>query len=187
MQILWPKAMKPLKIVQYGHPVLRERAQEVTSWGQKERDFLSALTASLYAAGNGIGLAANQVGVATRIFVVDLGERGRNSGLKVFVNPEIIEESVEDEPFEEGCLSIPDIRADVYRPIRVTVSARDENFEPFTLKADGLLARVIQHELDHLNGRMFVDLLTDRKREELAGALGRIRRQTLAELEDGKS
>jgi peptide deformylase len=175
--------MKPLKIVNYGHPVLRERAKEVTQWGQEQRDFLAALTATLRHSGNGIGLAANQVGVATRVFVVELGDRGRDSGLHVFVNPEIIDESVEDEPFEEGCLSIPDLRAEVYRPVSVTVTARDANFEPFTLKADGLMARVIQHELDHLDGKMFVDRLSEDKRAELAGALGRIRQETLATLE----
>jgi peptide deformylase len=102
----------------------------------------------------------------------------------VFVNPELVEESEEDEPFEEGCLSITNVRAEVYRPKIVTVSARDENFEPFTLRAEGLMARVIQHELDHLNGRLFIDLLSDRKREEIAGELGRIRIQTIRDMAD---
>jgi peptide deformylase len=133
--------------------------------------------------GNGIGLAANQVAEPVRLFIVELGRGERDGKLKVFVNPEIVEESVEDEPFEEGCLSIPDIRAEVYRPKIVTVQARDENFEPFTLRADGLMARVIQHELDHLNGRLFVDLLTEAKRLEFSAYLGRVRRQSLAELE----
>jgi peptide deformylase len=176
--------MQPLKIVHYGHPILRERAKEIQSWGRPEREFLAALIASLRAAGNGIGLAANQVAVARRLFIVDLGGRGPDSGLRVFVNPELVEESEEDEPFEEGCLSIPNVRAEVYRPKIVTVSARDENFEPFTLRAEGLMARVIQHELDHLNGRLFIDLLSDRKREEIAGELGRIRIQTIRDMAD---
>jgi peptide deformylase len=172
--------MKALRIVHYGHPALRERAAEIQSWGRPEREFLQALTLSLHAAGNGIGLAANQVAVLKRIFVVELGGRGPDGALRVFVNPEVVEESVEDEPYEEGCLSIPDLRAEVYRPARITVRARDENFETFSLKAEGLLARVIQHEIDHLNGKLFVDLLADKDREKIAGKLGRIRRETLA-------
>ncbi len=117
---------------------------------------------------NGIGLAGTQVGVMERIFVLDVDqersddlERELDSRrLQVFINPEITWESEEDESFEEGCLSIPAVQRDIYRPVKITLHARDENFEPFEVDADKLLARVIQHELDHLNGILFVDHLS---------------------------
>ncbi len=113
--------------------------------------------------GNGVGLAGPQVGVGKRIFVTEApGEAPR-----VFINPEIIRTSPEMVPYEEGCLSIPGVYADVMRPAEITIQALNEKGKPFTLDADGFLARVIQHEYDHLKGTLFVDHLSERKREKV--------------------
>ena len=122
-----------------------------------------------------------------RLFVLDVDNDSRaddpaaTRNLQVFVNPVILEEDEQDEPYSEGCLSIPGIESEVFRPVAVRVAALDENFEPFELEADGLLARVIQHELDHLNGVLFVDHLTLPRRSQLGGKLGKIRQAALDE------
>lgn len=109
---------------------------------------------------NGIGLAAIQVGLHKRMFVVHIeGDKPR-----VFINPEIIGTSQEVSSYEEGCLSIPGVYGDVIRPEAVSIQAWNERGRPFTLDADGILARVIQHEYDHLNGRLFIDHLNEKKR-----------------------
>jgi len=111
----------------------------------------------------GIGLAAVQVGNLYRLFITEVGgDRPR-----VFVNPEILETSVEQISYEEGCLSIPGIEADVLRPQRVRVQAWNEKGRPFTLDAEDMLARVVQHEYDHLNGVLFIDHTDPKKRERL--------------------
>ena len=111
----------------------------------------------------GIGLAAVQVGNLYRLFVSEVvGDRPR-----VFVNPEILETSLEQVSYEEGCLSIPGVEADVLRPQRVRVQAWNEKGRPFTLDAEDLLSRVIQHEYDHLNGVLFIDRIDPKKRERL--------------------
>lgn len=112
---------------------------------------------------DGIGLAAPQVSVLQRIFVVYL----RDDTPRVFINPEILGTSLEENVIEEGCLSIPGVYADVRRPAGITVQAFNEKGKPFTLDAEGMLARVIQHEYDHLNGVLFTDHLTEGKRNRL--------------------
>jgi peptide deformylase len=174
-----------LKIIKYGHPLLREKARDVKSVGRREKDLIAAMTETMYHA-RGIGLAATQVGVMERLFVVDADqdredEREESRNLRVYINPEIIWESDEDEPFDEGCLSIPEVNGEVYRPNRIRISARDENFELFEEDADELLARVIQHETDHLNGVLFVDRMTLIKRSLLAGTLNKMKKSTLEE------
>ena len=111
----------------------------------------------------GLGLAAVQVGRLIRMFVT-LAPRDKP---RVFINPDILETSIELVPYEEGCLSIPGINADVHRPASVRVQAWNEKGKAFTLNADGLLARVIQHEYDHLNGVLFIDRLEAKKRGRL--------------------
>ena len=181
--------MSRLKILQYGHPLLREKAADVKSIGTREKELFAAMAETMYAA-NGIGLAGPQVGVMERIFVLDIDqersedeEESRESRrLQVFVNPEIVWESEEDEPYEEGCLSIPNLHKEIYRPAVIKVVARDENFEEFEVEADELFARVIQHENDHLNGVMFVDHLSKISRALVAGELNRIKHATQEEL-----
>jgi peptide deformylase len=181
--------MSLLKIIHYGHPLLREKAHDLKGVGRRERELIAAMAETMYAA-RGIGLAAPQVGVLERLFVVDSDQdrdeedEGAESvrNLRVFINPVITWESEEDEPFKEGCLSIPGVEGEVFRPSRIMVSARDENFEPFEVEADELLARVIQHEQDHLEGVLFVDRLALLKRTMLAGQLNKIKSGVLEEL-----
>jgi len=111
----------------------------------------------------GIGLAAVQVGSLYRLFITEVG----GDKPRVFVNPEILETSLEQASYEEGCLSIPGIDADVVRSQRVRVQAWNEKGKPFSLDAEDLLARVVQHEYDHLNGVLFIDRLDPKKRERL--------------------
>jgi peptide deformylase len=111
----------------------------------------------------GIGLAAVQVGSLYRLFITEVG----GDKPRVFVNPEILETSLEQASYEEGCLSIPGVEADVLRPQRVRVQAWNEKGRPFTLDAEDLLARVAQHEFDHLNGVLFIDRIDPKKRERL--------------------
>ncbi len=114
-------------------------------------------------AGKGVGLAAVQVGNLYRIFVTDVP----HDKPRVFVNPEIVATSIEQVAFEEGCLSIPGIEAEVVRPQQVRVQAWNEEGKPFSLDAEELLARVVQHELDHVNGILFIDRVDPKKRERL--------------------
>lgn len=111
----------------------------------------------------GIGLAAPQVGRSLRLFVVGLPDLPP----RFFFNPEIVQTSVETGPYEEGCLSLPGIYADVKRPLAVTVQAFNEKGRPFRLDAEGLMARVVQHEIDHLNGVLFFDYLSELKQKRL--------------------
>ncbi len=111
----------------------------------------------------GIGLAGPQVNEQLRLFVT----HAQGDIPRVFINPEIIMTSNDIVPYEEGCLSIPGIWADVMRPAEVTIQAWNENGKPFTLDAEGVLARVIQHEYDHLRGKLFIDRLNEKKRERL--------------------
>jgi peptide deformylase len=180
-----------LKIIKYEHPLLREKARDIKRLGSRERDLIAAMGETMYAA-RGVGLAAPQVGVLERLFVLDVDQdREEENGVKlpgtlqVFMNPEIIWESADDEPFNEGCLSIPGIEADVYRPSRIRIVARNEKFEPVEIDAEGLLARVFQHEHDHLNGVLFVDRLPLIKRRLLARDLNRLRKESLEEVPAG--
>ena len=113
--------------------------------------------------GRGVGLAAVQVGKLFRLFVT----RVPGDSPRVFINPDILETSIEMEPFEEGCLSIPGLYTDVIRPSAVRVQAWNLKGKPFSLSVDGYLARVIQHEYDHLNGILFIDRIDPKKKQRL--------------------
>jgi peptide deformylase len=176
-----------LKILHYGHPLLREKATDLKAVGPRERDLIAAMAETMYAA-RGIGLAATQVGVMERLFVVDV-DQDRDAEdplvdrkLQVFINPVIIFESEEDEPMKEGCLSIPGVEGEIYRPSSIRIVGRDENFEPIELDATELLARVIQHETDHLNGILFIDKMPMLKRTLLGSSLSSLKRATEEEL-----
>ncbi|NNG15245.1 MAG: peptide deformylase [Gemmatimonadales bacterium] len=151
-------SLRPLHLL--GSPPLRERSSEVATVDEDTRRFIDDLFKTMDAA-KGVGLAANQVGVTTRIAVVDAdGHRF------AMVNPVIVEQEGKDVA-EEGCLSIPDLYADVTRSTRVVLEALDRDGCPFRLEAEGLKARVIQHEIDHLDGILFVDRLSPLKRKLL--------------------
>ena len=151
-----------LKIVTLGDEVLRKQAAVVPDIDRGIVDLTTAMLEAMKI-GKGIGLAGPQVGELKRLFVCSVeGDHPR-----VFINPQIIATSQEVVRYEEGCLSIPTVYADVTRAAQVSVQAWDERGKPFTLDAEGLLARVIQHEYDHLNGVLFLDHLDERKRNRL--------------------
>jgi peptide deformylase len=143
---------------------------------------------TMYSA-HGIGLAAPQVGESIRLFVADTqysrDEDGAvaNRHLKVFINPEITWESVEDEPYTEGCLSIPGLEGDVYRPISVKMRYLDEKGVQHERLLEGLEARCAQHELDHLDGVMFIDRMPPLRRRLLAGKLNNLKKNAVASVE----
>ncbi len=141
--------------------VLRKRSELVTNIDQELVDYTNRMIRSID--GIGIGLAAPQVGRNERFFVVHLDQMDP----LVFINPEIIGTSEELSSYEEGCLSIPGMYGDVKRPAAIQIQAWNQKGRPFKLEADGLLATVIQHEYDHLNGKLFIDHLSDRKKAKL--------------------
>jgi peptide deformylase len=144
-----------------GAEVLRAPTMPVTVFDEALATTIEQMFTTMIR-GRGIGLAAPQVGISQRFFIVQIeGDKQR-----VFINPEIIGTSSELENYEEGCLSIPGAYAKLERPAAVKVQAWNERGRPFTLEADGLLARVIQHELDHLQGVLFTDRLPEKLREK---------------------
>ena len=155
--------MTTLKIYTAPDPVLKKVAAPVTAVTDETRTLLNDMLETMYAA-PGSGLAAPQVGVSQRLIVVDVSRDKENPTPYKMVNPEIIAVSDEDSSYEEGCLSLPQHYADVVRPARVTVRYLDENGKSNTLEADGLLATCIQHEIDHLEGILFVDHISALKR-----------------------
>jgi peptide deformylase len=163
----------------YGDPVLRARAREVTDFD----DALRALAADMHETMhvyNGVGLAANQVGVAQRVLVVDVPVDDEHRERHTLVNP-VLSELSGSEVGEEGCLSIPGIYEDVKRALRLRVRAQDEHGRPVELVAEGYLARAIQHEVDHLDGVLFVDRLSPLKRQFLKRALEALARGEMPE------
>ena len=165
------RATAPLQLCYYGNPVLRKRAKPVAEITEAERQLADQMLDTLYATGNGIGLAATQVGVLKRLIIIDIGEDDDDTYEPlVLFNPEIL--SVEGEIVaEEGCLSIPNVTAEVKRPEKVVVDGIDIQGEPIRIEADGLLARVLQHEIDHLNGVLFIDRISGLKRQLLRDEL----------------
>jgi peptide deformylase len=157
-----PPIADTLPVTLLGDDVLRGKMARVQNINADTRLLASRMFNTLIAE-RGVGLAAPQVGVLERLFVVCI----EGFPPYVFINPSIIETSEEMCLYEEGCLSIPGVWASVKRPRRVTVQAWNERGRPFTLQADGLLARVIQHEYDHLDGVLFIDRLSPVKRERL--------------------
>lgn len=163
-------------IVMYGDPVLRQRAKNIepgTDIKQLVEDMYETLDAA-----NGIGLAAPQIGKSLRLFIVDgtglEDEPGMDTFKKVFVNAEMIEELGTPWEFEEGCLSIPNIREKISRKGQLKIRYLDENWNEFEEEYDGMKARIIQHEYDHIEGKMFVDYLTPLKKRLLKGKLSDI-------------
>jgi len=161
--------MAQLTVRIYGDPVLRKIADPVEKIDDEIRRLAADMLETMYA-NDGVGLAANQVGVLKRIFVMDLQLEENNPGPMVFLNPEI-KNPKGTEIMEEGCLSVPGVRGDVKRASEIDFEAMTLDGEKVAIHAEGLLARVLLHETDHLNGRLFVDYLSPVKkmmiREEL--------------------
>lgn len=143
-----------MRITKLGEEILRQKAEPVKpeEINDELRAFLNEMFEAMIAA-DGVGLAGPQAGISRRLFVVIADDDVR----RVFINPQIIATSAETVDYEEGCLSVPQVYESISRPKKVTVQAFNENGKPFTLEADGLLARVIQHENDHLDGILFID------------------------------
>ena len=156
-----------------GSPVLRQRAEPVPGVDDAVRQLIDDLFETMHAA-KGVGLAANQVGIAQRVAVVDTG--GEAPQPLVLVNPTIVHRGEETETAEEGCLSIPEIFGEVERPLSIIVEATDRSGAPFRLETSGYQARAIQHEIDHLDGVLFLDHLSAVKRGLLLSKWKRLRK-----------
>ncbi len=154
--------MVDMDIVVLGDEILRQKAQNIADIDTNIKALSQQMLETMYR-GKGIGLAAPQVGLSLRMFVLDVEE---GSPL-VFINPSLLETSEELEDFEEGCLSIPGVYAKVARSAEIRIQAWNERGRPFTMEAEGFLARVIQHEMDHLNGVLFTDRLPEIIRAKL--------------------
>lgn len=164
-----------LPILAYGDPVLRKKAVEINKDYPNLHQVVADMFETMYGA-HGVGLAAPQVGLSIRLFVVDAkpfteDDEQLKDFKKVFINAEIVEEDGELWPFNEGCLSIPDIREDVTRKEKVTISYYDENWKHHEESYNGLAARVIQHEYDHIEGKLFTDKLTPLRKAMLKNRL----------------
>jgi len=167
--------MAILKILQYPDERLHKIAKPVANVDDVTRELVRNMAETMYSA-PGIGLAATQVDVHKRIIVLDVSET--HDQLKVFINPEIIASSGEEE-CEEGCLSVPGIYEKVRRAAIITVRAINEKAESFTLEAEGLLAVCIQHEMDHLLGKVFVEYLSQLKQSRIRAKLKKHSRETM--------
>ena len=171
-----------LPILPYGNPILKAKALEINKSYPKLKDIIKNMWETMYSA-NGVGLAAPQIGLSIRIFVIDTFPFSEQEELskkesielssfkKVFINPKIIEENGEDWDFNEGCLSIPDIREDISRKESIKINFFDENFVSKNLILSGIKARVVQHEYDHLEGILFTDYLSPLKKRILKNKL----------------
>ena len=155
--------MALLEIEILGAKVLRERAMPVETVTDETRRLIRDMFDTMYDA-EGIGLAAPQVGISERVMVVDVADEDGRHHVHALVNPEIVEAARETDKATEGCLSIPGIEEDVTRPVRVVVEGLSPSGEPVRIEAEGLLARALQHEVDHLDGILFIDHLSPLKR-----------------------
>jgi peptide deformylase len=174
-----------LPIVAYGDPVLRKKAAEITTDYPDFKELLENMWETMYDA-SGVGLAAPQIGLPIRMFLVDTTpfsddkelsateQQELNGFKKAFINPTMIDETGEEWAFNEGCLSIPNVREDVFRNEDITISYYDENFKKHTEEYSGLRARVIQHEYDHIEGILFTDKISSLKKRLIKGKLTNI-------------
>ena len=162
----------------YGSGILRKECVEIDENYPELPKLIEDMFATMYAT-EGVGLAAPQIGKDIRLFVVDATPFAEDDPTakdfkKVFINPEIYEESAEEVLMNEGCLSVPGIHEDVYRPETIRINYLDENFEEHDELIDGLPARVIQHEYDHLEGKVFTDRLSPLRRNLLKGKMTKL-------------
>ncbi len=169
--------MAILPILHYPDPRLFKKAKPVEKVDDRIRELVRNMAQTMYEA-PGVGLAATQVDVHERVVVIDVSENANE--LRVLINPEITWRSDERDVYEEGCLSVPGIYDKVERAERVRVKALNENGEPYELEADGLLAICVQHELDHLEGKVFVEYLSSLKQNRIKTRLRKQERQAAA-------
>ncbi|MGB7785176.1 MAG: peptide deformylase [Salinimicrobium sp.] len=174
-----------LPIVAYGDPVLKKKAKDIPQDYPKLKELIENMWETMYNA-YGVGLAAPQIGLPIRLFMIDAApfaedvelseeEKKELAGLKkVFINPTILSEEGDEWAFSEGCLSIPDVREDVFRKPEITIEYYDEDFNKHTETYKGLGARVIQHEYDHIEGILFTDKLSSLKKRLIKSKLANI-------------
>jgi len=174
-----------LPIVAYGDPVLKKMGNKITKDYPKLDELIANMYETMYGA-FGVGLAAPQIGLPIRLFLVDTAPFAEDEVFtpeeqeelkafkKTFINAQILKEEGDEWPFNEGCLSIPDVREDVFRNPDITIEYFDENFKKHTETYTGLIARVIQHEYDHIEGVLFTDKLSSLKKRLIKGKLANI-------------
>lgn len=174
-----------LPIIGYGDPVLRKVGEEISADYPNLTEIIDNMYETMYNA-YGVGLAAPQIGLAIRLFVIDTEPFSDSKDLtpeeqvllstfkRTFINAKMLKEEGEEWGFNEGCLSIPDVREDVYRQEKITLEYYDENFNKKTEVFDGLIARVIQHEYDHIEGVLFTDLISTLKKKLIKNKLQNI-------------
>lgn len=174
-----------LPIVAYGDPVLKKQAKEITKDYPNLDTLIDNMFETMYGA-YGVGLAAPQIGLPVRLFIVDASPFAEDEFLetdeqetlknfkRVFINPVILEESGDEWAFNEGCLSIPDVREDVFRQPNIKIQYQDQDFNTHTEELSGLAARVFQHEYDHIEGVLFTDKLSPLKKRLIKGKLANI-------------
>jgi peptide deformylase len=174
-----------LPIVAYGDAVLRKKAEDISEDYPKLSELIDTMYETMYDA-NGVGLAAPQIGLPIRLFVIDTNpfadddelseveQKQLESFKRTFINAKILEETGDEWAFNEGCLSIPDVREDVFRKPKVKIQYQDEQFKTHVEEFDGLIARVIQHEYDHIEGVLFTDKLSALKKRLIKARLTNI-------------
>jgi peptide deformylase len=174
-----------LPIVAYGDPVLKKQAKEITKDYPNLDTLIDNMFETMYGA-YGVGLAAPQIGLSIRLFIVDASPFAEDDDLskeekeqlkdfkRVFINPIILEETGDEWAFNEGCLSIPDVREDVFRQPNIKIQYQDQDFNTHTEELSGLAARVFQHEYDHIEGVLFTDKLSALKKRLIKGKLANI-------------
>jgi peptide deformylase len=167
-----------LPILVYGNPLLKKKSQEISSNYPDIQEIINNIYETMYNA-KGVGLAAPQVGLSICLFIIDTKEmeeekNKENSVKQTFINPEIIEFAGENSVFSEGCLSVPEIHENVNRKSKITIRYQDENFIERTKTFEGMPARVIQHEYDHLHGKTFIECLSPLKKTLLKRKLNDI-------------
>ena len=174
-----------LPIVAYGDAVLKKKAKDIDKDYPKLDALIENMYETMYGA-YGVGLAAPQIGLAIRLFLVDTEPFAEDDSFteeeqealknfkKTFINAQILEEDGDEWAFNEGCLSIPDVREDVFRQPKIKIQYQDDNFETHIEEYDGLIARVIQHEYDHIEGVLFTDKLSSFKKRLIKGKLANI-------------
>ena len=171
--------MSVLEVVNYGNPILRKRCKQVTDFSRLS-DFIDDMFDTMYEE-EGIGLAANQVGVDLNLFIIDISHTDDNEYPRIFINGEITSSQGES-IFSEGCLSIPEVALEVTRPEVISFKYQDINEKWHEEELDGLLARAIQHEIDHLNGVLIIDLVSEMQRLKVNKEVKRIKNDSIVKL-----
>ena len=171
--------MSVLEVVNYGNPILRKRCKQVTDFSRLS-DFIDDMFDTMYEE-EGIGLAANQVGVDLNLFIIDISHTDDNEYPRIFINGEITSTQGKS-IFSEGCLSIPEVALEVTRPEVISFKYQDINEKWHEEEFDGLLARAIQHEIDHLNGVLIIDLVSEMQRLKVNKEVKKIKNDSIVKL-----